>query len=616
MARKIIRRSQVIVPFGVGAMVDFPGQSLMAAGLDAWPDQPKCIIRDDRLARRLGIQYFRAPPPAPQDHGDYLPFVRFPLWHFCPRCRALTSTRWNEPAPPRCASSLAPRFKGKPCAALPERRRWRMVPVRFVIACAAGHIDDFPWRQWAHSRPGQDLGSAQICPTPSLRLNYTGKTGLMGLLVKCESCDAKARSLMGSAGPDSLKSFGCSGNRPWLGPDAQETCGETPRVLQRGASNVYFAKVASSILIPPFTTPLRKLVEDEHNWAFLTNGMIDGGTIDDTRLRMFAEIRKVDYEALKIVVQQRLAGLGLGSTAESEEEYRFSEYTALTGSSGKPEDDFVLTPQQMSRYDPLTRRYFERIILVEKLAETRALAGFARLAPPPYREFDQKDQEKLARNPQSWLPAVRVCGEGLFLVLRQAAIERWTNDAVARRAYAIEESHARVAAQLGRRSRSLPPKFFLLHTLAHILIRRLSFECGYGSSALRERIYCHDGGDNNMSGLLIYTAAGDCEGTLGGLVQQGKPSRFGDVLRGALRDACWCSSDPLCIESRGQGTDSLNLAACHACALLPETSCEEGNRLLDRAMLVGTPDGPGIGFFAELLSDILLTSKATERSST
>jgi hypothetical protein len=156
--------------------------------------------------------------------------------------------------------------------------------------------------------------------------------------------------------------------------------------------------------------------------------------------------------------------------------------------------------------------------------------------------------------------------------------------------------------------RKLLPKYFLLHTFAHILIRRLSFECGYGSSSLRERIYCDDGNGNEMSGILIYTAAGDCEGTLGGLVRQAKPGRFEDIIIHTVTDALWCASNPICIESRGQGTDSLNLSACHACALLPETSCEEGNRLLDRGMLVGTIEKSECGFFKNLIEDIVLKS--------
>lgn len=65
--------------------------------------------------------------------------------------------------------------------------------------------------------------------------------------------------------------------------------------------------------------------------------------------------------------------------------------------------------------------------------------------------------------------------------------------------------------------------------------------------------------------------------------------------------AAWCSSDPLCIESEPGGTDALNLAACHCCALLPETSCEEMNLLLDRAGLIGI-SGQFEGYFHELLS--------------
>src|SRR5438309_1160520 len=154
MARKSVRRSQAIAPFGVGALIDFPKETLMAAGLDVWPAQPACEIRDDRLARRLGVTYFRAAPPA--EKGARLPCVRFPLWHFCPRCRTMKRAAWNEVNPPRCASPLGLRFADKggkqsagkkwvPCAEFPEKRRWRMIPVRFVVACDQGHLDDFPW---------------------------------------------------------------------------------------------------------------------------------------------------------------------------------------------------------------------------------------------------------------------------------------------------------------------------------------------------------------------------------------------------------------------------------------------------------------------------------------
>ncbi len=609
MARRSIRRSQAVTPFGVGSLVDFPSQSLMAAGLDVWPDQPECQIRDDRLARRLGVEYFRAPPPPPQEgqHGAYLPFVRFPLWHFCPRCRTMKKTNWNDAYSPRCDSSLPPPRTGAPaCATLAEKKRWRMVPLRFVVACENGHINDFPWVDWAHSRPGQSLNDAKACDNPLLRFNYTGRAGLMGLLVKCEGCGIKARSLMGSAGPKSLKGLVCSGNRPWLGPHGNESCASPnpPRMLQRGATNLHFSKIASSILIPPFSDPIRKIVDDAHNWSVLTGGQEDGA-LDETRLRIFAEMKKLDFEHLKEVVTQKLTGVGLGDGTQTEEEYRYSEYTALLESAGDYEQDFITEKPSVNGYEDEIRQYIDQIVLVKKLAETRVLTGFSRINPPPYREFDQNDQSLLSLQSKTWLPGIRVYGEGIFFTLKKSRINDWLTDTIVKRYDEIFANHKRIYNKLGRKPREMPSKFILLHTLAHVLIRRLSFECGYGSSSLRERIYCWEGGSHEMNGILIYTAAGDSEGTMGGLVEQGKPDRFELLMKGALEDALWCSTDPLCIESRGQGIDSLNRAACHACALLPETSCEEGNRFLDRIALIGTPENSSLGFFGEMVRRIM-----------
>ena len=142
------------------------------------------------------------------------------------------------------------------------------------------------------------------------------------------------------------------------------------------------------------------------------------------------------------------------------------------------------------------------------------------------------------------------------------------------------------------------PRFVLLHSFAHVLINQLVFDCGYSAAALRERIYCFDDPDE-ISGLLIYTAAGDSDGTMGGLVRMGKPDRFVDALETAIETASWCSNDPVCIEvpATNYGGRSANLAACHDCSLLPETSCEEYNSFLDRASIVGIIDNPLIGYF-------------------
>lgn len=239
-------------------------------------------------------------------------------------------------------------------------------------------------------------------------------------------------------------------------------------------------------------------------------------------------------------------------------------------------------------------------MLVRKLRETRVLTGFSRLVPV---EALKGPPAALSLEPKSWLPGFSVRGEGIFLELNDSALLQWSdNEENKKRASIIQSRSNDVTRQRGLAARNITPEFVLIHTLAHLLIRQMAFECGYDSSSLRERLYVSAAAATPMNGFLLYTASGDAEGTLGGLVRQGRPGRLEATLSSAMRNASICSSDPLCIESFGQGLFSMNLAACHACGLLPETSCEEGNLLLDRAVAIGTPDNLALGYFKGLLN--------------
>ncbi len=221
------------------------------------------------------------------------------------------------------------------------------------------------------------------------------------------------------------------------------------------------------------------------------------------------------------------------------------------------------------------------------------------LPPDPEGAGDRIEPLKLDQK-IDWLPAAVVRGEAIFLELNGATVQEWlANSQNPQKALLLSQNFNQRRLNRGQRPRRITATFVLLHALAHSLINQLSFDCGYGSASLRERIYCNlDQDSETMCGILIYTASGDSEGTMGGLVRQGEPARLLRTLSAALQKARWCSSDPICIETSGQGTDNANLAACHGCLLISETSCEEGNRLLDRAMLVGTPNRPEIGFFS------------------
>ena len=171
-------------------------------------------------------------------------------------------------------------------------------------------------------------------------------------------------------------------------------------------------------------------------------------------------------------------------------------------------------------------------------------------------------------------------------------LRRWESGAaVVKRADAFERRYVQRAGQgMPEFEVEVAPRFLLCHTLAHLLIRELEGEAGYPAASLRERIYCATGKDP-MAGVLIYVTAADEEGSLGGLMELAEPGRFLRLLTGAFEAATWCSLDPVCGEGEGHGPDLLNGAACHACALVPETSCPYGNVLLDRVFVKGSaPD--------------------------
>jgi hypothetical protein len=249
---------------------------------------------------------------------------------------------------------------------------------------------------------------------------------------------------------------------------------------------------------------------------------------------------------------------------------------------------------------------FEKVVLVNRLKEVRALVGFTRYKP---------DAEPVAPDlgkGENFVPAVEVSGEGIFLSFDDAQLTRWESGSAVNERVARLESR-RASSFLGTRVQRATPRFVLIHTFAHVLIRQLSFESGYPVASLRERVYAREAQEEGgpQAGVLLYTAAGDIEGTLGGLVRMGEAPHMSRSILAALESSAWCSTDPICAESLGQGFAAMNLAACHACGLLPETSCQYANLLLDRGLLVGTSVFTG-GYFSPLVEAALRAASAQE----
>ncbi|MFD0870720.1 DrmB family protein [Paenibacillus residui] len=615
-----VRSAQAILQYGVGAMVDFPDQTLMTAAPEYW-EAKVTKIHDERLEKALRVDYFGVPGKSQKDWG--ITYTRFPQWYFCPQCRRFQALK-NWLSEYRKNATLTqkerdPHMKRPRCMECKKD----LVPTRIVVACENGHIDDFPWVNWVHDR--NIGGERSICSNPSLTFETgaTASAGLEGLVVKCKNCSAKA-TLAGAFDRDVMQKmaekrgpqYGCSGNMPWKG--SSEDCAAFPRAMQRGASSIYYPKVVSSLVIPPYSEKINKKITGSHAFERIQNIIADYEEDERekkiaSRIDRWAEEIGREISAQYIVVKNiLLRRFSVQSGAESEEinangvGYRIEEYEALTGKIPIEDlngNDFVREDTDISKYNI---PFVKGVSLIHKIREVRALTGFTRINPPDAFEVGERIPGFIsAKEPSTrWYPAYEVRGEGIFIEFNCNDINNWirNNNNIAKRAEIVNNNY-RETYQGKTTSRLITPKFLLLHTIAHLLIRQLSFECGYTAASLRERIYCSGADDNvEMSAILIYTASGDSEGTLGGLVRQGYWDCLPRIFKKALEIGELCSNDPVCISSEGQGRDALNLASCHSCALLPETSCEEFNVFLDRGVVVGTFEDKELGFYYKWLN--------------
>ena len=588
-------RSQAVSTFGVGSIFELRFSvagdqvlnSVMIAGLEEWPEEFLVQIYEPTLQRALGVKYFCLPPEAresrePPTENESIPAYRFPRWMVCSGCNTL---------------GIAPREfddqkSSKPICRV-EGCGGKGIPARLVTSCYSnegsdsyhpGHIDDFPWRWWAHSK-GEDCGN------PKLKLLSTGDSqGLAGLKVSCGNCKS-GRTLEGVFAEDALAMRKCFGNRPWLNED--EECSRPVRVLMRGASNVYFPITASALSIPPYSEGLFTAIA---KYSKLLEGLKED-TIDllvSTFMLMREFKKNYSAEVVKGALGQLLDEGQLQPI--SEEEQKAAERKALYSGTlqGDDEDQFKVRTVDPDSYRGSRAGFISRLSQVHRLREVRALRGFSRISPVTGTDSYSVECAPLSRGKLDWLPAIQVHGEGLYFELDIDAVLEWSQRA------SVIARHKRIEARWNAaRAAEIPcppPQFILLHTLTHSLMNQLSLDCGYSSASLRERLYISDAADGWV-GALIYTAVPGADGTLGGLVSQGRAAAFFDCLNRALDDSIWCSSDPLCIDLEGQGPDALNQAACHACVLTSETSCEVGNTLLDRAYLAGTDAEPDLSFF-------------------
>lgn len=626
-----IRTGQLIAPFGVGSIyTDKTGTPNIICGLDYWfsgregvASDPnvtnRYIIDEPRLSELLDVPFFRQPPQYVNDtksplYGLTVQTHRFPKWYYDSRSGKLKKFNLDTL---KCSS--------------PNQEQWR--PVRFISVCSKGHISDFPWKQWCGC----------ICPNDEyLTLHDTGGPDLGAVIVSCSGCKSR-KSLAGAmtlnknkktnrierSGLANVGISPCQGERPWLG-DADEECDELPVAVLINQSNIYFGKVISSIYLPNLNG--EKQIIDIQN-------ALTGYDTELTFAKMCFEFGQdaVAVEKLKKFILDKLSFLpdskiikeailnqgkakviineiDAPALEESKElEFRRAEYNILRnevplGTSEELRVSIGVVPKEF-------QDWLNRVNLVERLRETRVFYGFERLirSDNPRADMPNSALSQLFKKipEQKWLPAVKNFGEGIYLELKEEAIANWLE---VNSTWLQERLDGDFVGRLAAEGMLFPPidhlnqnwkwaaRYLLIHTFAHILINQLVFESGYSSASLKERIFISNDPVAPMAAFLIYTASGDSEGSLGGLVRLGRPELFETMVKRAITKASWCSADPVCSEDLGgTGSRLVNKAACHACVLLPETACETINSGLDRAILVGLPSDQSLGFFSNLI---------------
>jgi hypothetical protein len=641
------RPSSLLYTYGPGAIMDLPNFSVMPAGLDDWEPiwkrretirtivEPR-LLKVVRLHLGEQVDSLRPFPWQPKKgsmskEGSDLgvPSRVFPQWFRCTGCDYLgplprfsyTNTHPFRPDLAQFTHQSCPGRGSKQPGSSGRKRESPAVPAQHLLTCTNGHLDEFPYRLWVHRG-----GKCPKAEQPDLKMRDANVGQSVGSSVSCASCGATRgmAEAQGASGRDKLPQK-CRGRHPHLNAFDTE-CGARPALIMMGASNLWFSSTQSVIVMPRTEAEktevlagqlraalgivkIAKYASDLDTLRDVAHGNVDLNEVSDQSLAAaVAEVlAPVDPEEVR---QEKLA------TWDPVEllvpEWRYLQQPALFPQQQNPAGLMVT---EMQRGQDLHPRV-QRVVAVNRMKRVNAVLGFTRLD-----EMDRVNDlasrlvKLTLKGKPAWVPATKDRGEGIFLQLDLNAVAEWEAKILDAPLWtAHEEAHrlnfsrrfSETAANVDPDTRLPGPRYWLLHTFAHTLIREMAMSCGYGAASLTERIYGWPAGPQReaAAGLLICTTASDSEGTLGGLVALSEPAKLEGLVTRALRRAARCSSDPVCaMRTPREPEDFLHGAACHCCTFASETSCEKSNRFLDRRFLLDLPStmGPTVpGFFGSV----------------
>lgn len=599
-----IRPSQLLWTYGPGSLIDLPNLSVITMGLDMWREIDCPIIDEPRLLRAVQkamgkqVESLRMPPTInEEDINPYsiealqgVPVKPFPRWLRCVKCGLLAEydSGLFEIKEDRYKRPEHTHFVHKNC---PHGNDVDAVPARFLLACPHGHVDDFPWRWFVH-------GGATDCRESLHFFERGASLQTENLWVKCE-CGA-AKSLVFAFGKDAKHNLpGCRGRHPQL--DKFEDCKEQPRTILLGASNGWFPIYLSALAIPTQNSLEEEVIEKFWDSIRELSDKTTFTIVISALKVQNPEIKSCNIDDLWCAFEKKKNG---HSASKEEYDLKMPEWKVLSSKKPVQERPHFVTSKVDVPADFIDK--LSEVLLLERLRQVNALIGYTRIEAS---SDMAESEEKIPRGPISkeaptWVPACEVHGEGIFIRFDEEVLHDWEKQpAVISRNDFLFRGHQswRVARKLDPCEEYPGVRFIMLHTFAHLIIREFALECGYNAASIQERIYAKkESAVGPMAGVLLYTASPDSDGTLGGLVNLGRPESLNRVIKKALMRARICSSDPLC-SSHNPGSDrSLHGAACHACSFAAETSCEIGNKYLDRCLVIPTIENGDAAFFSDI----------------
>ncbi|MER9253982.1 DUF1998 domain-containing protein [Mesorhizobium sp. M0598] len=607
--------SQLLLTYGPGAMLDLPDHAVVVAGLQGWhyggqwqPIEEQRLVPLLRQQLALGPEFEGLRPPPKQDedrHDDRRPGVDvmvFPTWF------TVEEPQQSAGQTPATSETRRRMVEFDHLQTRGDRlsypdpvsgKRLGVNPIRFVGACAKGHLEDVDWRGLAHR------GGDRACRKPMFWVERGVSSDPSDISVQC-TCGARV-TMADLYKPMFLGT--CAAFSPWLMPRyiSGDSCDEDLRLLPRSATNTYFAQTVTVISLTRTDDRVRQTIEEHRQTVESLRSLPNFVQV----LRSLPQTKEPFAPFSDEEIINALATIAQDSDGSSTNP-RVAEFEALA--SGAPVigyDDAAafLFAETLDRptlsLSPPWDQFLAGIVKVSRLREVTCLYGFTRLEPPPTSAESELDEIQLnvdgapLSREVKWLPAIEQFGEGIFLHVNPDYIRQWRDRAdVVIRADELYRGEAHEAANFNRPPRHLGVAYWALHSLSHALMAELAMECGYPISSLKERIYASGAGQSDRFGILIYTSTAGAQGTLGGL--SGMAEHMPKILAKAVHGLELCSNDPICADHHA-GTDlderPLHGSACHACILVPETSCEARNTRLDRGLLVSTLVGSKSAMF-------------------